>query len=112
MDCYSWNDIPEELVDPLWSRQMIHMPSMTILRLRFKKGGSLSRHHHIHEQVTMVTEGSIRIEVDGEEFRLVPGDVLRIPSNAMHFLEALEDSAATDVFTPAREDLKKPAEKR
>jgi quercetin dioxygenase-like cupin family protein len=32
------------------------------------------------------------------------GDVLQIPPNVPHMVEALEDSIATDVFSPPRED--------
>jgi len=45
------------------------------------------------------------VELDGEDVLLRPGDVLLIPSNAPHLLEALEDSEGTDVFIPPREDL-------
>jgi quercetin dioxygenase-like cupin family protein len=33
--------------------------------------------------------------------------VLRIPSNAPHLVEAIEDSVGIELFTPAREDWKK-----
>jgi quercetin dioxygenase-like cupin family protein len=110
MDSYNWDRIPEEQIGELWSRQMIHTPRLTILRLKFKRGAVLPRHNHFHEQVTMVTAGSVRLEVDGEECVLRAGDVLRIPPDAPHMLEALEDSLATDVFSPAREDLRKPTD--
>lgn len=87
---------------------MIHTPQLTILRLKFKKGAVLPLHNHMHEQVTMVAAGSLRMEVNGQECILHAGDVLRIPPDAPHMLEALEDSMATDVFSPARDDLRKP----
>jgi len=106
MNQYNWTQIPEEQIGPLWTRQMIHTPQLSILKLRFSKGAVLANHHHMHEQVTMVMAGTLRIEVNGEPFILHAGDVLRIPPDAPHMLEALEDSTAIDVFAPARDDLK------
>jgi quercetin dioxygenase-like cupin family protein len=47
----------------------------------------------------------VRVELDGKDVLLRPGDILLIPSNVPHLFEALEDSVETDVFTPPREDL-------
>jgi quercetin dioxygenase-like cupin family protein len=54
---------------------------------------------------TMMASGLLRVELDGKDVLLRPGDILLIPSNAPHLFEALEDSVETDVFTPPREDL-------
>ena len=103
---YNWSDVPEEIVNPLFTRQAIHTPQMTVLQLRLKKGAVVPLHHHVHEQVTLLASGSLRVELNGETLVLQPGDVLLVPSNAPHLVEALEDSVETDVFTPTREDLK------
>jgi quercetin dioxygenase-like cupin family protein len=62
-------------------------------------------HRHPYEQTTMMASGVVRVELDGKDVMLRPGDILLIPSNAPHLVEALEDSVETDVFTPPREDL-------
>jgi quercetin dioxygenase-like cupin family protein len=80
---------------------------MTILRVMLKQGAIVPMHQHVHEQVTMPMQGTLRIELEGEEFTLRAGDLLRIPSNAPHLVEALEDSVGIELFTPAREDWKK-----
>jgi quercetin dioxygenase-like cupin family protein len=107
MELYSWQDISKEAVSPLVMRQVIHTPSMTILRTTFKQGAVIPLHHHIHEQVTMPTEGALRIELEGGEVILRAGEVLRISSNVPHLAEALEDSVSIDLFTPSRDDLRK-----
>lgn len=89
----------------LMTRRMIRTPSMTILRVDFKKGATLDRHQHIHEQVTMLESGLLKLEVDGQEIVLKPGDVIRIPSNIPHFTEALEAASTIEMFLPAREDI-------
>ena len=97
MDHYNWNQVPTVELSPGLTRQMIHTPRMTILRVSFKKGVATPTHQHIHEQVTMLTSGVPVL--------LNPGDLLPIPSNVPHGAEALEDSVLIDVFTPPREDL-------
>jgi quercetin dioxygenase-like cupin family protein len=62
-------------------------------------------HRHPYEQTTMMASGVVRVELDGKDVMLRPGDILLIPSNAPRLVEALEDSVETDVFTPPREDL-------
>ena len=105
MQPYSWNGIPEVELSPGLSRQMIHTPGMTILRVQFRKGVASPPHHHVHEQVTMLTSGAMRFDLAGEKVILRPGDLLPIPSNVVHGAEALEDSVLIDVFTPSRDDL-------
>lgn len=104
MDLYNWNAIPEEVMSPLVTRQVIHTELMTIARLRMKKGAIVPLHHHINEQVTMMQTGSLRFELNGQEVLVNGGDCLRIPPNAPHMVEAMEDSVATDLFSPPRAD--------
>jgi quercetin dioxygenase-like cupin family protein len=80
---------------------------MTILRVTLKQGAIVPLHQHVHEQITMPAQGALRIELEGKEIILRAGEVLRIPSNAPHLVEALEDSVGIELFTPAREDWKK-----
>jgi quercetin dioxygenase-like cupin family protein len=101
----SWRLAGPVPIGELLSRRLIRTPSVTILRVDFKKGAEIARHQHIHEQVTWLESGRLRLEIDQEEIILETGDVLRIPSNAPHFTEALEDSSSIEIFTPAREDL-------
>ncbi len=104
MDAYSWDHVLKEEVAPGIERQVIHTPSMTILRLSFKQGAIVATHSHIHEQVSMLINGKMRFLLDGEEKLSQAGDVLRIPSNIPHSAEALEDALLIDIFTPARTD--------
>jgi len=67
----------------------------------------LPLHQHIHEQVTMLIEGSLRVQLEDREVVLKAGEVLRIPSDIPHSVEALEHSVGIDLFTPARDDWKK-----
>jgi quercetin dioxygenase-like cupin family protein len=107
MERYNWTAIPEERMNPLLSRQAIHTDQMTIARLWLGKGAVVPAHSHVNQQVTMLTSGALEFEMGEtsiDRFVLKPGDVLVIPPHMPHRVVAIEDSTATDLFTPARED--------
>ena len=101
----SWNDITQESLNSLVTRQMIRTPLITVVRVNFKKGASFPGHQHVHEQLTMVETGKMKIEIGGHETLLEAGDMLRVPPNAFHYTEALEDSSTLEIFSPARDDI-------
>jgi quercetin dioxygenase-like cupin family protein len=58
----------------------------------------------VNEQATMTESGALRFEIAGEEVTLRAGGALRIPPDAPHSMVTPEDTVATDLFTPPRED--------
>ncbi len=104
MNRYNWLEIPEETLNEMLSRRVIHTSASTVAQISLKKGAVVPLHLHVNEQVTMLNAGSLAFEIDGQHLLLRPGDVLVIPPNSPHRVEALEDSSATDLFTPPRED--------
>jgi quercetin dioxygenase-like cupin family protein len=104
MDRHNWSTVSLEELNPLVQRRVIHTARLTVAKLTLKKGAVVPLHHHENEQMTMLESGALRFEISGETIVIRAGDVLSIPPNAPHLVEALEDSLATDVFTPARED--------
>jgi quercetin dioxygenase-like cupin family protein len=99
-----WADLPEEPVNALVTRRVIHTPAMTIIQHAYKQGGIVALHHHPHAQVTMVQSGSLRMETNGQSVVVRAGESLDVPSNAPHLAEALEDAIVVEVFVPARTD--------
>jgi quercetin dioxygenase-like cupin family protein len=104
MDHYNWAAIQEEKMNTLVSRWVIHTPHMTIARIWLGKGAIVPWHHHTSEQVTMLKTGLLQVETPEKLIQLRPGEALIMPPNLSHRFEALEESMATDVFTPKRED--------
>jgi quercetin dioxygenase-like cupin family protein len=101
---YNWSQIPEEQLNAAVSRQMLHGETMTVARLRLRKGAVVPLHQHVNEQISMVESGKLRFVISGEERIVLGGEMLAIPPNAPHLVEALEDSLAIDLFSPIRED--------
>jgi quercetin dioxygenase-like cupin family protein len=104
MQLYDWSQIPKEQLNPLIARQVIHGMQMTIGRLFLLKGAVVPEHSHHHEQVTLLEKGRLLFSIDGQERELAAGQALEIPPHAVHKVVALEESIATDVFSPSRED--------
>ncbi|MCB0632680.1 MAG: cupin domain-containing protein [Saprospiraceae bacterium] len=91
---------------PGFHARMIHTDGLTIVYFDIKAGSILPEHHHIHEQVTNVLEGTLELTVDGETFACTPGTVVTMPPHAPHSGRALTDCKVIDVFRPVREDYK------
>ncbi len=100
----SWRDVAEERMNALVTRKMVNTENLTVAKIRLTRGAVVPLHQHVSEQVTMVESGSLLFRMGGEEILVNAGEVLEIPSNLPHMVEALEDSTATDVFAPRRED--------
>jgi quercetin dioxygenase-like cupin family protein len=103
MKVYTWGEIPEEQVDSLASRQMIHSETMTVVRRRLSRGAKLRLHRHADEQVSMVERGKLRLVVDNDERIVSSGETCVIPPNVPHSVEALEDAVVMDLFSTPRE---------
>jgi quercetin dioxygenase-like cupin family protein len=103
-----WASLPEERINALVTRRVLHTAAMTIIQLAYKRGGIVPLHHHVHAQVTMVQSGSLRMEMFGQSTIVGPGESLDVPSNAPHLAEAIEDALVVEVFVPARTDWMKP----
>ncbi len=104
MKHYQWDAIQEETLNPHITRKVVHGAGITIARLRLLKGAVIPEHSHHHEQICMVQSGSLKFRIAGGEQVVRAGDALVIAPNEPHFVEALEESHVTDVFSPARED--------
>jgi quercetin dioxygenase-like cupin family protein len=104
MKHHNWNAIPEEQMNALVGRKVIHGEKITVARLRLAKGAIVPLHSHVNEQISMLESGRMRFVIAGEETILQAGESLQIPPHAPHMVEALEDSLAVDLFSPIRED--------
>jgi quercetin dioxygenase-like cupin family protein len=104
MKLYNWNQVTEDQLTPTATRQMIHGETMTIARLRFRKGFKVPTHSHANEQITTVEQGSMLFVTPSEKIVVGTGQSLVIPPHVPHSAETLEDCVAVDIFVPVRED--------
>jgi quercetin dioxygenase-like cupin family protein len=104
MELYNWDRVPDEQMTPQVVRKVIHSSQMTIARLRLQKDAVVAEHTHINEQIATVEKGALRFRIDGVETVLRAGESVVLPPNVPHGVVALEDTEATDIFTPRRDD--------
>ncbi len=102
-----WQDIPTEKLGDGIGRQVIWSEKATLARFTFVQGKHVSKHKHESEQITCMLEGSMRMNLGGQELALRAGDVLVIRPWTEHEVWFLEDSVVLDFFSPPRQDWKK-----
>jgi quercetin dioxygenase-like cupin family protein len=104
MKIQSWQDLEwEELAEGL-SRKIITGLNVMCAQVRLEKGVLVSEHAHHNEQISYVLQGAMKFGVPGEELIVRAGQVLVIPPNIPHRVEALEPSLVLDTFSPIRQD--------
>jgi quercetin dioxygenase-like cupin family protein len=104
---HSWESMPHEAVADGISRRYINGDDMMLTQIHLRKGALVAKHFHPNEQFTYVLQGALRFWIgeDGADVHDVrAGEVLHIPSNVPHRVEALEDTIDIDVFSPPRQD--------
>lgn len=72
--------------------------------IEMKKGEFSPLHRHEDEQSVVLIKGSLRARSGpkGDEIytEMEPGDIMMVPSNVIHQVEALEDSVFCEAFGP------------
>jgi len=104
---YRWSDVPHEQVTELLGRRLVTGERIMVAQVELTRGCIVPQHAHVHEQMTVVVDGCLRLKVgdDGaESYDLRAGEVISLPSNVPHAAEALEDTRLLDIFSPPRED--------
>jgi quercetin dioxygenase-like cupin family protein len=100
----AWQEMEDERITDLISRQMISGESATVGRLVLAKGAVVPRHFHVSEQYSVILSGALRFIFDDREMVVKAGEILFIPANMPHSAVALEDTVDLDFFAPRRED--------
>ncbi len=99
-----WSSVAIEALNPLLGRHFIVGEDIMLSRVLLKKGCVVPEHSHHNEQISYVTEGALKFAIDGQEITVSEGEVLAIPRNMPHRVEALRDSVSLDIFNPPRAD--------
>jgi len=100
----AWDALEMEEVNPLFHRHFVYGEHMLMARLMLKKGCLVPLHHHHNEQVSYVVDGALKFTFPNKEVVVNSGEVLVIPPNLPHKVEALVDTLDFDIFSPPRAD--------
>ena len=100
----NWDKIPPERVNDQFVRRLAWDGKVMIARTDVEKGYVVPPHSHPNEQVTWVMSGKWRFRLEGKTVDVGPNEMIFIPANVEHTVEAVETLVAYDIFTPPRED--------
>lgn len=101
---YDFENMPIETLNDKISRQYIYASHSMLVKWIFKKGAEVPLHHHVNEQITWITQGSVKVFSQNKEFIVKAGEVIVFPPHVPHEFIALEDTIDIDFFSPVRED--------
>lgn len=99
-------DIPAREIVPGFHGRFIHGQQSSLAFWEIKQGHELPLHHHIHEQITYIVSGELKMVIGGEEMVFTAGCTGVIPPNVPHSGYALTDCVVIDSFAPVREDYR------
>ena len=103
---YRWPDVEEDFPIQLLSRKMIKGEQMLVARVHLDKGCQVKTHQHASEQMAIVISGHVRWGLGAEgslerrEVEMRGGEVMLLPSNVPHSVDALADTEIIDVLSP------------
>ncbi len=103
----SWEDVPEEQVNPSMKRKLVYGDKIMIARMKFKDGFLVPLHSHENEQITQVQTGTIRFWFGANKEQVVDihaGETVVIPGNLPHAALMIGDVEETDTWAPPRQD--------
>ena len=104
MQVWAWENVKKEVLNDKLCRRIISGERVMVAQLSLSQGCFVPLHEHESEQVSCITQGALKFELQGQEIIVRAGEVLVIPSHVPHSALALEDSIAFDLFSPIRRD--------
>ena len=98
--------LPVREIFPGLRARLVHTDRVTHSWVDLDEGASFPEHHHPHEQIVSVLDGTLEIVVAGDRHVMTPGQVFVIPPHTPHAGRALTRCRVLDTFAPVREDYK------
>jgi quercetin dioxygenase-like cupin family protein len=89
------------------TRRAVYLKDVMLTFFDFEPQAVLPEHHHPHQQITYVLEGTMEFNLDGENRKLFAGDGVLIPPNTPHGAVILDEACrALDAWHPIRDDYR------
>lgn len=103
---HRWEEIDADHPVPLLHRKLVRGEHILVAKVHLEPGCKVALHHHVSEQIAYVLSGRVRWGIgnpgspEREEFEMTGGEILHLPSNLPHEVEALEDTHILDMLSP------------
>lgn len=97
-----------KIVDKPWGREVwyAHTDRYAGKVLEVDAGHTLSlQKHRVKHETLFLQSGRMTFTLEGDVFEWRPGEVIEIPPDTVHRMEALEDSVILEVSTPELDDV-------
>jgi len=101
---YELEKVKKEVLSDKITRQYVMGSQSMLVKWTLAKGALVPLHMHPNEQITWITQGSVKVTSQGKIFIVKAGNIFIIPPYVPHEFLALEDTIDIDYFTPVRED--------
>jgi len=85
-------------------KTLVHGDKTLMTKFLLRKGSTVPRHAHPHEQTGYLVVGRMQFWAGEEKCEVSAGDSWCIPGGVEHKVDILEDSVVVEVFSPVRED--------
>lgn len=72
------------------SRTVVSKKAGTVTLFAFDKGQGLSTHSAPYDAMVWILEGAVKITIDGKTVRAKTGDMVLMPANRPHALQAVQ----------------------
>lgn len=102
---YTMDSIPQVTLVEGISARFVTGSRIMFSFVRLAPGAIMPNHNHPHEQLGYVVEGSIVLNIAGDERNLQPGDAYTIPGGVTHrAVGGPNGCLVLDAFSPPREE--------
>ena len=96
--------LPVREIFPGYRARFVHSARTSESWLDIDAGAVAPEHHHPHEQIVNVLQGTLELTVAGVVHVLTAGTTFVIPPGVPHAARALTPCSVLDIFAPTRED--------
>lgn len=84
------NELIEYQEGAIVSKELVKKDAGTVTLFAFDKGQGLSEHTAPFDALVQVLEGTVEIRISGEPYRVKEGEMIIMPANDPHSLQAVE----------------------
>jgi quercetin dioxygenase-like cupin family protein len=100
-------ELPEAEMLPGITRRAVWLNGVMVTFFTFEPGAEVPEHAHPHEQITVVSRGTLEFTLAGETRRIKNGEGVCIPANVPHSARVAKGPVeAFDAWYPPRDDYR------
>ena len=104
MSFFDWDSVGAENISDCYTRKIALGENISVARIEVLQWAVTQPHSHDCEELIIVLKGEWLFHLPSGDVTLRPNQMLSIPPGVEHSSEAIKDTIALDVCSPARVD--------